>query len=113
MKMERVMVQLPATVKTKLDGLRHQGTSISGYIRYLLERERDFRRNSARWFTIGPALNGIALTLVYISSPVFHGTQVQVALIAADLVTTVTVLTHLARKFAADARRYQSELDEV
>jgi len=39
MKMERVMVQLPATVKTKLDGLRHQGTSISGYIRYLLERE--------------------------------------------------------------------------
>jgi len=83
------------------------------FYRYLLERERDFRRNSARWFTIGPALNGIALTLVYISSPVFHGTQVQVALIASDLVTTVTVLTHLARKFAADARRYQSELDEV
>ncbi len=39
MKMERVMVQLPNGTKTKLDGLRRQGTSISGYIRSLVERE--------------------------------------------------------------------------
>ena len=38
-KMERVMVQLPKGTKTKLDGLRRQGTSISGYIRSLVERE--------------------------------------------------------------------------
>jgi hypothetical protein len=38
-KMERVMVQLPKGTKAKLDGLRRQGTSISGYVRSLLERE--------------------------------------------------------------------------
>jgi hypothetical protein len=83
------------------------------FYRHLLERERDFQRNSVRWFTIGPALNSIVLTLVYMSSPVFHGTSVEVALIAAVLVTTVFVLIRLAWKFGAEARRYQSELDEV
>jgi len=83
------------------------------FYRQLLERERDFQRSSARWFTIGPALNSIVLTFVYVSSPVFHGTRVEIALIAAVLVTTVVVLTHLARTFAAEARRYQSELDQV
>ena len=39
MKMERVMVQLPKGLKVKLDGLRRQGTSISGFIRSLVERE--------------------------------------------------------------------------
>ena len=39
MKMERVMVQLPKRTKTKLDGLRRQGTSISGFIRSIVERE--------------------------------------------------------------------------
>jgi len=39
MKMERVMVQLPKGTKTKLDGLRRQGTSISGFIRSIVERE--------------------------------------------------------------------------
>jgi hypothetical protein len=38
-KMERVMVQLPKGIKTKLDGLRRQGTSISGFIRSIVERE--------------------------------------------------------------------------
>jgi metal-responsive CopG/Arc/MetJ family transcriptional regulator len=38
-KMERVMVQLPKEVKAKLDGLRRQGTSISGFIRNLVERD--------------------------------------------------------------------------
>jgi hypothetical protein len=83
------------------------------FYRHLLGRERDFQRNSARWFTIGPALNSIVLTFVYISSPVFHGTRVEVALIAAVLVTTVFALIRVSRKLAAEARRYQSELDEV
>ena len=39
MKMQRVMVQLPKWVKAKLDGLRRQGTSISGVIRSIVERE--------------------------------------------------------------------------
>lgn len=38
-KMERVMVQLPKGIKAKLDGLRRQGTSISGFIRSLVEHE--------------------------------------------------------------------------
>jgi metal-responsive CopG/Arc/MetJ family transcriptional regulator len=39
MKMERVMIQLPNGLKSKLDRLRQQGTSISGFIRSLVERE--------------------------------------------------------------------------
>ena len=39
MKMERVMVQLPKRIKAKLDGLRRHGTSISGFIRSIVERE--------------------------------------------------------------------------
>jgi hypothetical protein len=39
MKMTRVMIQLPIGLKAKLDTLRRQGTSISGYIRAVLERE--------------------------------------------------------------------------
>lgn len=39
MKMERVMVQLPKGTKAKLDGLRQHGTSISGFIRSIVERE--------------------------------------------------------------------------
>lgn len=39
MKMIRVLIQLSPQIKAKLDVLRHQGTSISGYIRSLVERE--------------------------------------------------------------------------
>lgn len=39
MKMERVMIQLPKGLKSKLDGLRRHGTSISGFIRSIVERE--------------------------------------------------------------------------
>ena len=39
MKMERVLIQLPTDLKAKLDGLRSQGYTASGYIRALLERE--------------------------------------------------------------------------
>jgi metal-responsive CopG/Arc/MetJ family transcriptional regulator len=39
MKMERIVIQVPKTLKLKLDGLRGNGYSASGYIRCLLERE--------------------------------------------------------------------------
>ncbi len=39
MKMERVLIQLPTELKDKLDALRTQGYTASGYIRALLERE--------------------------------------------------------------------------
>ena len=39
MKMERVLIQLPTDVKAKLDSLRSQGYTASGFIRALLEKE--------------------------------------------------------------------------
>jgi len=44
MRMERVVIQLPTVVKTELDRLRRKGTSISGFIRCLVERELTSRR---------------------------------------------------------------------
>jgi len=39
MKMVRVLIQGPASLKAKLDALRTQGTTASGFIRNLVERE--------------------------------------------------------------------------
>ena len=39
MKMSRLNIQLPVHLKAKLDALRKQGTTSSGYIRALLERK--------------------------------------------------------------------------
>lgn len=39
MKMVRVLIQVPQSLKAKLDGLREHGTTASGFIRYLIERE--------------------------------------------------------------------------
>ena len=39
MKMIRVLIQLPQPLKLKLDALRKQGTTASGFIRNLVERE--------------------------------------------------------------------------
>ena len=83
------------------------------FYRHLLERERDFRRDSARWFTIGPALNIIALILVYISSPLFHGKAGEIAVMVLILTTHAIVLTLVARRMGEEARRYQTELDAV
>ncbi|HXX75857.1 MAG TPA: hypothetical protein VEI50_12060 [Nitrospiraceae bacterium] len=44
MKMERVMIQLPPSLKAKLDTLRTHGTTASGYIRHLLERELTLKK---------------------------------------------------------------------
>ena len=38
MKMTRMMVQLPRTLKAKLDAQRKRGTSAAGLIRHLLEQ---------------------------------------------------------------------------
>jgi predicted DNA-binding protein len=38
MKMHRVMIQLPAELKAQLQAMRGQGTTISGYVRSLIER---------------------------------------------------------------------------
>ena len=37
--MERLIIQVPNPIKRKLDALRAQGYTASGYIRALLERE--------------------------------------------------------------------------
>ena len=37
--MAKLLIQLPAPLKAKLDALRTQGYTASGYIRALLERE--------------------------------------------------------------------------
>ena len=39
MKTTRININLPISLKQKLDALRLQGTTASGYIRSLLERE--------------------------------------------------------------------------
>lgn len=39
MKQHRLLIQLPDQLKVKLDALRTQGYTASGYIRALLERE--------------------------------------------------------------------------
>ena len=43
MQMERVLISLPKPLKAKLDALRQQGYTASGYIRALLER--DLKKN--------------------------------------------------------------------
>ena len=37
MKMVRLLIQVPAPIKAKLDALRTEGTTASGLIRHLLE----------------------------------------------------------------------------
>ena len=37
MKMVRLLIQVPAPIKARLDALRHEGTMASRLIRYLLE----------------------------------------------------------------------------
>jgi hypothetical protein len=39
MKMQRINIQLPTTLKVRLDALRRKGYTASGYIRNLLEKE--------------------------------------------------------------------------
>jgi hypothetical protein len=81
------------------------------FYRRLLERERDFRTESTWWFTVGPGLNIIVLTLVYTMSPLFHRTPMELSIVAMTLVTHVIVLTRVAQKLRGEARTYQIALD--
>lgn len=39
MKMVKMLIQVPVQLKAKLDALRTQGYSVSGFVRSVLERE--------------------------------------------------------------------------
>ncbi len=45
--MERLMIQISTSLKRKLDALRSQGYTASGYIRALLERELNRKEGSS------------------------------------------------------------------
>ncbi len=47
MKTVRMLVTLPESLKRKLDALRSQGYTASGYIRALLERELNGKEGSS------------------------------------------------------------------
>jgi hypothetical protein len=81
------------------------------FYRQALQRERDVRRDSSWWFTIGPALNILILGLVYVSSPLFHGTIAEVSGLATILATHIVILAVVARRLRGEARAYQRELD--
>lgn len=108
---------LVAYVRRRSDFRRISATIIAAeglaFYRALLERERDFRRESTRWFTIGPALNIIVLALVYTASPLFHGTALELSIIALILTTHVIVLTRIAQRLRDEARTCQIELDRL
>jgi len=46
--MERILVQLPKPLKAKLDSLKKQGYTASGYIRALLEREFHHHKSTTK-----------------------------------------------------------------
>ena len=48
LKMVRMLIQLPVPLKRKLEVLRAQGTTASGFIRFLLEREFRQVKHSAQ-----------------------------------------------------------------
>jgi hypothetical protein len=83
------------------------------FYRRLLEHERDFQRDSVRWFTIGPALNILMLGFVYAASPLFHGTAPEIAVMTFIFATHAVVLTLIARRLRGMADKYQVELDEL
>lgn len=46
--MVKMLIQVPKPIKAKLDVLRSQGTTASGFIRWLLEREFNRAQPSRR-----------------------------------------------------------------
>jgi hypothetical protein len=83
------------------------------FYRRLLEHERDFRRACSRWFTVGPALNILALGGLYMASPLFHGTAPEIAIMATIFATHVVLLTVIGRRLRSEADKYQTELNEL
>ena len=57
-KLVRIVIQLPSDLKTKLDSLKQQGYTTSGFIRAMLERElakMDQQNPEAKPLTLVPA----------------------------------------------------------
>jgi hypothetical protein len=81
------------------------------FYREALQRERDGRRDSRWWFTVGPALNIVILGLVYVRSPLFHGTIAEVSGLATIFASHIVALAMVARRLGGEARAYQRELD--
>lgn len=48
MAMVKVLISVPQRIKTQLDALRKEGTSASGFIRNLLEKEFKHRKETRR-----------------------------------------------------------------
>ncbi|MDH5667771.1 MAG: hypothetical protein OEY86_07160 [Nitrospira sp.] len=46
MAMVKMLIMVPKSIKAKLDALRKEGTTASGFIRSLLEREFKARKDS-------------------------------------------------------------------
>ena len=46
MAMVKLLIMVPKSIKAKLDALRKEGTTASGFIRSLLEREFKARKDS-------------------------------------------------------------------
>lgn len=46
MAMVKLLILIPKSIKAKLNALRKQGTTASGFIRSLLEREFQMRKDS-------------------------------------------------------------------
>jgi small-conductance mechanosensitive channel len=83
------------------------------FYRRLLEHERDFHRDSTRWFTIGPAVNILMLGGVYATSPLFRGTAPEIAILTVIAATHVVVLAIVARRLRGLADKNQMELDQL
>lgn len=57
-KLVRIVIQLPMDLKTRLDGLKQQGYTTSGFIRAMLERELaklDLQEPEQKSLTLVPA----------------------------------------------------------
>jgi len=83
------------------------------FLRELLARERDYRREGTRWFTIGPALNIIVLCAVYVRSSLFHGTAVELAVIGDVVVTHAVLLARIVQRLRGEVRAFQRQIDAL
>jgi hypothetical protein len=83
------------------------------FFRELLARERDFRRDSTRWFTIGPALNIIVLCAVYVRSSLFHGTAVELAVVGVVVATHAVLLARIVQRLRGEVRAFQRQIDAL
>jgi hypothetical protein len=83
------------------------------FFRELLARERDYRRDGTRWFTIAPALNILVLSAVYVRSALFHGTAVELALIAVVVATHAVLLARIVQRLRGEVRAFQRQIDAL